>query len=79
MDPDPAPVRCLLPCLLAFGLSACASLKTIVPRADLPPPPVATSSSAVARQVTVQGHYGRLGPEARAALLQRIGEQGKAS
>lgn len=76
---DSVPARCLLPCLLAFGLGGCASLGTIVPRADMPPPPATTSSSAVARQLTVQSHRGRLGPEARAAMLQRVGEQGKAS
>lgn len=70
----------LLPLLAAVGVGAC-SLAPLQPRADMPPPPRAagSTSSAVARQVTVQGPHGRLGMAERVALLQRVGNQGRPS
>lgn len=72
--------RAALMLILALALSACASFRTMLPRADLPPPPRATATGAVARQLEVRSPQGRrLGPQERAALLRRVGAQGSAA
>lgn len=84
--PAPLPItggasRWLAPLLAAAGLSACAITPMPVPRADLPlnhkraassPPSV----SSLARELTVDGHHGRLDTRQREALLQKVGDQG---
>ncbi|HSW04812.1 phospholipase D-like domain-containing protein [Aquabacterium sp.] len=73
------PVAAVLAMLLLAVLAGCA-ITPPMPRADRPPPGRPTpSTGAVASQVTVTGHRGRLQHDEREQLLRRVGEQGSAS
>lgn len=62
----------LAPALL---LTAGCAAPPAVPRGSVP---AAAPLATLARQVTIEGPHGRLGPAEREALLRRIGQQGSA-